>query len=342
MAVDPYLIRLVTRLNAGLARIDPQRRERHRAFVLSQQQPDGGFCGRDDHSDLYYTSFAVRCLTILGGLTPDDCQRVGQYLKSHERSQLSIIDLVSWLFLTRIISSFRVEGLEFREETRKLTLDSQRSTLNSQRSTLPDWPGQIADVLESVRTEDGGYAKTRDGAAGSTYHSFLIALVYELLGKSVPNSNELVQFVYDRQRDDGGFVEITPMQRSGTNPTAAAVALLGMFDLVDDELREDVRDFLLDVTSPEGGFLANTRIPFGDGLSTFTGLLTAQDLGFGRMIDTHRMEQFVAKELEFPTGGFRGAGWDNQADVEYSFYGLGILGLLWSEAISMRGPSSAC
>ena len=32
--------------------------------------------------------------------------------------------------------------------------------------------------------------------------------------------------------------------------------------------------------------------------------------------------------LEFPTGGFRGASWDEQADVEYTFYGLGILALL--------------
>ena len=44
----------------------------------------------------------------------------------------------------------------------------------------------------------------------------------------------------------------------------------------------------------------------------------------------NKLEQFVAGWLEFPTGGFRGASWDEQADVEYTFYGLGILGLLWS------------
>ena len=38
----------------------------------------------------------------------------------------------------------------------------------------------------------------------------------------------------------------------------------------------------------------------------------------------------MANQLEFPSGGFRGAEWDEQADVEYTFYGLGILGLLWS------------
>ena len=310
MPADPYLIRLVKRLNAGLARMDPERREQHRGFVLSQQQPDGGFCGRGEESDLYYTSFAVRCLTLLGGLAPDECERVGRYIKSQSRNQLSTIDLVSWLYVAWTIQASGGEHVPADAD--------------------PGWADRIADVLESVRTEDGGYAKTREGAAGSTYHSFLIAVAYELLGKPVPNPNALVQFIYDRQRDDGGFVEIAPMKRSGTNPTAAAVALLSLFDSVDDELREDVRDFLLDVYSPEGGFLANTRIPFADGLSTFTGLLTAQDTGFGRMIDADRMEKFVANELEVPAGGFRGAGWDEQADVEYTFYGLGILGLLWS------------
>ena len=37
----------------------------------------------------------------------------------------------------------------------------------------------------------------------------------------------------------------------------------------------------------------------------------------------------LGTSLELPTGGFRGASWDQQADVEYSFYGLGILGLLY-------------
>ena len=188
----------------------------------------------------------------------------------------------------------------------------------------------IAEQLERVRTADGGYAKTEEGAAGSTYHSFLVALTYELIGKSIPNPNALIQFIYDRQRDDGGFVEIAPMKRSGTNPTAAAVAMLTMFGGMDLELRDDVREFLGVVRSSEGGFQANTRIPFADGLSTFTGLLTAQDLQLDEILDPTQVEKFLSEWLEFPTGGFRGASWDEQADVEYTFYGLGTFGLIWS------------
>jgi geranylgeranyl transferase type-2 subunit beta len=161
------------------------------------------------------------------------------------------------------------------------------------------------------------------------YHSFLVVLCYELIGRPMPHPQKLIQFVFDRQRDDGGFVEIAPMKKSGTNPTAAGSAILTILGAMDQQAKDDIHAFLKEVRGSEGGFLANTRIPFSDGLSTFTGVLTAQDLGLVDLFDPHQSEAF-ANSLEFPTGGFRGASWDEAADVEYTFYGLGILGLLKS------------
>ena len=309
-ASQPYLVGLATRLTDGLAQMDAGRRDRHRAFLLSQQCPDGGFSGRDEDSDLYYTGFAVRSLSVLGGLSLQECEFIGRFLRNHQPERLNVIDLLSWLYSALVVQATSGENvLEDADE---------------------NWTQQVAQRLELLRTQDGGYAKSTAGAAGSTYHSFLVALIYELIGKSLPDHNRLIQFLFDRQRDDGGFAEIQPMKRSGTNPTAAAVALLNMFQAFDDDLRDDVREYLREVRSPEGGFQANTRIPFADGLSTFTGLLTAQDLGLNDLVDVHQVEELVTKQLEFRTGGFRGASWDDAADVEYTFYGLGILGLLWS------------
>jgi geranylgeranyl transferase type-2 subunit beta len=313
MPHEPYLMQLANRLTRGLAGMDAERRRRHRECILSFHMPDGGFRGREGDSDLYYSGFAVRSLAVLGGLTTDECITVGRYVNSQSQSRLSVIDLLSWLYTGLVV---QLSGGE-----------------DPFADALPDWTDRIALALESVRTKDGGYAKTTEGAAGSTYHSFLVALTYELIGRDVPEPNRLVQFLYDRQRDDGGFVEIAPMKRSGTNPTAAAVVLLRKYDALDDELRDDVREFLLEVRSSDGGFQANTRIPFADGLSTFTGLLTAQDLQLDDVIAAAKIEQFLTDSqhgLELPGGGFRGASWDEQADVEYTFYGLGILGLLWS------------
>jgi geranylgeranyl transferase type-2 subunit beta len=308
MSDVPYLIKLGNRLARGLQTLDAPRRQRHRDFLLSQQMPDGGFRGRDGDSDLYYTGFAVRALFMLGALSATDCDRIGRFLWAHSPERLNVVDLTSWLY----------SGIA-------LQLASGNDPFTH---LVPDWIDAAVNRLESLRRKDGGYAKSSEGSAGSTYNSFLVTLIYELVGRETPNTNALVQFVYDRQRDDGGFVEIGPMKNSGTNPTAAAAALLRKFGRVDEELRADLRQFLSEVRGDEGGFQANKRIPFSDGLSTFTGILTSQDLGLGDIIVPARGGAFLEDWLEFPTGGFRGASWDEQADVEYTFYGLGALALL--------------
>ena len=306
-----YLFDLAERLANGLRPMDDERRGRHRAFLLSQQMPDGGFRGREGDADLYYTGFAVRALSVLGTFDADDAGRVAGFLRSHAVESLNVIDLLSWLYSALVV---------------------QAATGDDLLVGLPgDFADRTAESLERLRRPDGGYAKAAEGAIGSTYHSFLVALVYELLGRELPRPNALVQFLYDRQRDDGGFVEIDPMKRSGTNPTAAAAALLRQFGGLDDEIREDVGHLLTAVWSNDGGFAANTRIPFPDGLSTFTAVLTAQDLGLARLVRKPMLRHFVTRELEFPTGGFRGAAWDVQADAEYTFYGLGVLGLIGVE-----------
>jgi geranylgeranyl transferase type-2 subunit beta len=307
-----YLFNLADRLTAGLRGLSEARRERHRRFLLSQQEPDGGFRGREGDSDLYYTGFAVRGLAVLGGFAEEDARRVAGFLRSHDVESLHAIDLLSWLYSALVIQATTGEDL---------------------LEGLPaGWADRVLAKAESLRRPDGGYAKSAEGALGSTYHSFLISLVYELLGREVPDPNALIQFLYDQQREDGGFVEIGPMKRSGTNPTAAAAALLAKLGAMDDEVHGDVTHFLTTVWGNEGGFAANTRIPFADGLSTFTALLTATDLGCNELIRPAMVERFVAGELEFPTGGFRGAAWDDRADVEYTFYGLGVLGLIGTTA----------
>ena len=309
---EPYLVRLAERLANGLSQMEELRRERHRSFILSCQQSDGGFGGREGDSDLYYTSFAVRALGMLGGMTADEAKSIGAYLATYDWRDLGVIDLMNWLYTALAVQVFGGGDL----------LENEGA----------DWPEQIAQKLEKVRTADGGYAKSEEGAAGSTYHSFLVTLTYELLGKAPPRPNKLIQFIYDRQRDDGGFVEIAPMKNSGTNPTAAAVGLMSVVGGLDNELCQDIRDFLKETWSSEGAFQANKRITFADGLSTFTGLLTVQDLNITNLASEAMIERFITHELEFPTGGFRGAAWDDQADVEYSFYGLGCLALIWSKA----------
>ncbi|MFK7818724.1 MAG: prenyltransferase/squalene oxidase repeat-containing protein, partial [Planctomycetaceae bacterium] len=305
MSDTPYLLNLTERLRGGLSGLESDRRDRHVQFILSFQTEDGGFTGREGDSDIYYTSFAVRALALLGALEESRAEAIGGFLKQQQHEKLSVVDLVSWLYSAVAVQAARGGDL-----------------LGENFDNFAD---SVTETLETTRLPDGGYARSTEGASGSTYHSFMVALTYELLGRSLPRPNALVQFIYDRQRDDGGFVEIGPMRRSGTNPSAAAVVLLNLFGNMDSEVKSDIIGFLNDVKSSEGGFQANTRIPFADGLSTFTGLLTATDIGSDPVLDLSKAYRYATECLEVPTGGFRGASWDDTADVEYTFYGLGLL-----------------
>lgn len=310
MPDEPYLFRLAARLQSGATAFDPSRRARHAEFVRARQQADGGFPGREGDSDLYYTSFAVRTLAMLDALDERVCVPLAEYLRGHDCRRLGVIDLMNWLWLA-------------------LTLQISAG-IDLIGDAGDDWAEELAARLESVRAPDSGYAKSPEGAAGSTYHTFLVVLTYEMLGRLPPRPGALTQFLYDRQRDDGGFVEIGPMRRSGTNPTAAASAVLQILGAMDDDIRDGIREFLREVRSDEGGFQANSRIPFADGLSTFTALLTLQDLELATADDAARIRAYIESNLEFPTGGFRAAAWDDAADVEYTFYGLGVLALVES------------
>ncbi len=305
---SPYLLELAARLADGLARLPEEFRVRQTAYLAGRQNADGGFSGRDGGSDLYYTGFALRSLGVLAALTPEVAERAATFLRASLQQQASVIDLFSWLYCSLLV---RFCGGP------DILADSP-----------PDWPDRVAGVLETFRTADGGYARNPEAASGSTYHTFLVGLCYQLLDRDLPRPEEVVRFVLSRRRDDGGFVEIAPMRRSGTNPTAAAVGTLQMFaDGIPAELRPALIDFLAGTVSSEGGLRANTRVPLADLLSTFTGVWTMDQLGALEQIDKGALKRYTWS-LELSTGGFRGGLWDNGLDVEYTFYGLGTLGLL--------------
>jgi geranylgeranyl transferase type-2 subunit beta len=189
------------------------------------------------------------------------------------------------------------------------------------------WRDNVARLLETFRRPDGGYAKGSEGNASSTYHTFLVLLCLELADRRPAGPEQIVDFLQSQQAEEGGFREIRASKRAGTNPTAAAIAALRMLGALDEATRSDTVEFLAEMQTDEGGLRANTRIPIADLLSTFTGLLTLQDLGGASEIDLAAVRQFVAS-LDREEGGFHGAAWDTAHDVEYSFYGLGCLGLL--------------
>jgi geranylgeranyl transferase type-2 subunit beta len=191
----------------------------------------------------------------------------------------------------------------------------------------PAWREAVAESLAELRRDDGGYAKSREGRAGSTYQSFLVALCLQLIDRPLPQPERLVEFLLSQRCQTGGFRDVRAAKRAGTNPTAAAIGALQLLDALDHDTAEKTIDFLSGMQTEEGGLRANTRIPVADLLSTFTGVVTLTDLRGLDAIDPAAALRF-ARVLERREGGFCGAIWDADVDVEYTFYGLGCLGLL--------------
>jgi len=301
-----YLEALMLRLATGLESLPADTRDRHAAFFNSFQQPDGGFRGREGGSDLYYTGFALRGLALLGFLEGQVAQRAADYLRSQLSRHVPMVDFLSLIYGAALLNI--AAGIDVFD------------------GSSAGWRPKIASALEAFRRDDGGYAKTDEGATSSVYHTFLVVLSQQLIDQPIVEPQRIVNFVRSRHREDGGFVEMPQMKRSGTNPTAAAIGLLRILDALDDETRESTIDFLAEMQTDEGGLRANTRIPIADLLSTFTGCLTLADLGAPHQVDVSAVRRY-AEQLEQPEGGFLGAVWDQAADVEYTFYGLGTFAL---------------
>jgi geranylgeranyl transferase type-2 subunit beta len=77
----------------------------------------------------------------------------------------------------------------------------------------------------------------------------------------------------------------------------------------------------------DGGLRAQPSAPVGDLLSTFTAMVALASVGALELLDLAAAGRF-AGSLRTPEGGFRSCALDPEADVEYTYYGLGTLALL--------------
>ena len=302
----PYLTQLTADLVGGLDALPEARRGVHISWLRNLQQPDGGFPGREGGSDLYYTAFALRGLAVAQGLDERLSTMATDYLRSRLLTAGDLTDLFSLIVGAALV---RVGG------GGDVFADAP-----------PDWPARVAALVERHRRPDGGFGRSPEANHGSTYITFLLLLTLDLLGHAVDRREEAVEFIRARRRADGGFVEIPPMRRCGANPTAAAIGALQLLDALDEESRAGAANFLSELSTDEGGYRAHDRIPVADLLSTFTAGWSLYRMGESARIDAAAIRRYAAS-LEQPGGGFFGAVLDEVADAEYTFYGLGVLGL---------------
>lgn len=351
----PFLTRLTLRLAGGSDALAEAERAKFVRFFLAAQAENGGFRGRQGDGDLYYTSFALRGLALLGAL--DDAPDKGKALDAVEAFLLRSLDTLR----SEKPSKHAIEFISLLLSAVLLEVAGNRDVFSARSLDRHSW---IFESLSPFRREDGGFASSRDTNHSSTYHTFLTLSCFELfelpqLLGSVEECVKLLHFFLERQKSDGGFVEMKALKHSGTNPSVAGIVSLDILENAlrklgeyNSETQEKVREskraafaFLLAQEIDSGGFRANSRIPVPDLLTTFTVFTAAEDQlserGACFPVNLPRTRSFL-KQLQTESDteiGFRGGIWDKEPDVEYTFYGLGLKLLLEQKLTHLTASS---
>ena len=265
------------------------------AYVRSQIQPDGGFRGRADVSDLYYTVFGCGCLLALN--RPPAPGPLRRYLATFgEGAQLDFVHLAScarcWAGLS-----------------------------------LPIWMSRRAlgmlPRLEGYRTSDGGYEVTPSAAQGTVYAAFLAFLTYEETRTPLPRPQALLASVRALRSSDGGYANASGLAGSTTTATAAAILLQQWMAQAEDPAAVAA---LQACACPTGGYYAFVGAPGPDLLSTATALFALQIAGVPLAPALAARHMDLVESLWHESGGFCGHATESQPDVEYTFYALLTMG----------------
>lgn len=313
------LMDLLTRtLRSGVATLPERFRLDQAAWLMDGQRSDGGFAGRRGESDLYYTAFALRAVELLGLPDATFHRMTLRYLRRHAPSPHSVVDVVSSLFVAGVLA--------------RRSLDPWCDGCRDERRV------QTLTTLDLFRRDDGGFAREIDGPS-SLYHTFLALLCGFMLDEPVLDPERAVALVKSRRSLGGGFADLPDHPVEATNPTAAAAAILRELDALDEDFSESTAAFLRSMQRIDGGFAAHADAPAADLLSTFSAVVALARLDALTGVKLGGVGRFV-KSLACPDGGFLGVFADDEADVEYTYYGLATLGLL-AVHLHARGPGVA-
>lgn len=331
----PGLDRIEGPLRAGVARLGRPFIAAQVAWLEARQARGGGFSGRAGPPDAYYTDFALRALDLVAPDSPAFAAAA-----PFVRRQPPPVDLVgafSRLSCERILLR---RGLGAGSPT----CDEQReSGAHASRAGSPiydasahgdETPGArlldheaLRAVVERQALPGGGFAVRPGSTELSAYRSLLGALGLQMLGlEPMPAAGPLRSL----RRDSGGFAERPGELRAQTSATAAVLAVLALEGALTVEEADGAARFLATMQGADGGLRAHATAPAGDLLSTCTGLLTVGAAAV-ETLDLPALGRF-ARSVARSGGGFGATPSDPGADVEYTWYGLATLALLYAAA----------
>lgn len=276
--------------------LDPESMAQIASFVKDQIMEDGGFRGRNESSDLYYTLFGMECLQALGHTLPT--YRISKYLTRFKKG--NGLDFIHLTCLARCLA--------------KIT-DNTEQTNSGQA---------ILQKLKQYRSGGCGFRLTPDAKHDSIYATFLAFLAYEDSDMAIHDPHALTCCIDHLKTKDGAYADQPGLPFGTTTVTAAAAVLLSYLG---EAVDPSVGQWLASRRSIHGGFLATPHAPMPDLLSTATALFALQTLQYPLEELKESCLAFI-EEMWDDCGGFCGHVFDNTPDCEYTFYGLLSLGIL--------------
>ncbi len=264
------------------------------AFTSARRSSCGGYMGKSNTPDLYYTLFAAGTLDALA--QRHSLLRLPRYLAQFGDGRA--LDFVHAACLARLLGAV---GRRAR-----------------QRAVLPR--------LETFRSQDGGYHHaTVNAPTGSAYAAYLALDTYADARVAPPQPGHIRSALDILRTPDHAWANEPGSQHGQTNATAAAcLACIHLGQTPEPGAAQ----FLLAQRDPvTGGFHAYPGAPMPDLLSTASALYALNAMNVPLQAIAPQTRAFI-ETLWTDEGGFCGGFTDSVPDCEYTFYALLALGAL--------------
>jgi hypothetical protein len=285
---------MIALLRNALNLLDEQGKEEVLQFLISQQNPDGGFKDRGGKSDLYYSLFGGLMLRAVEKETGDRRPETGEPLPESEAVEGAILKLKQFIAQQ---SSSEVPGF-----IEKCCLVLLQKELKAGRNSK----------LKALISLGKSFWKERH-SINLSYRSFVMFLTLD----AVLPFRRILKTGAKRM-----LARTTIDQHSPCSEVAAKVFLQKMMSQDGSEDQELLKSFACE----SGGFKAFAHLENADMLSTAVALFALNYAGCDLRLLKPICLDFI--EQNFSYGAFLSGDGDPTADVEYTFYGLLALGVL--------------
>lgn len=298
----PFYQQMIALLRHALNMLDEQGREEVLQFLISQQNPDGGFKDRGGRSDLYYSLFGGLMLRAEGmghgaeGMESENRRPETKGAQLTPNSELQTPNLNLEQFIARQSNS-EVPG--FIEKCCLVLLQKEFKTGRSFR-------------LKTLFALGKSFWKERR-SINLSYRGFVLFLTLD----AVLPFRRILKIGAKRM-----LARTTLDQHLPCSEVAAKVFLQKMMNQEGSEDQELLKAFACET----GGFKAFAHLNNADMLSTAVALFALNYSGSDLRLLKPVCLDFI--EQNFSDGAFLSGDGDATKDVEYTFYGLLALGVL--------------